>query len=153
MSHSKSVITELIVTGFDDAYTASLANAALARLQEELGMATNDVAAVIRKADGNIAVQQTLSRDAGRNESSTFWETLADQLFAPESSTGTATEAASGKGAAVGIDPTSASRIANQLRLSKSALLVRARGLAQQEKMVGVLQGFGGELVRVPFEF
>ncbi len=153
MSHSKSVMTELIVTGFDDAYTASLANAALARLQEELGLAMNDVAAVIRRADGNIAVQQTLSRNAGRNESSTFWETLADQLFAPESSTGTATEVASGKGAAVGIDPTFASRIANQLRLCKSALLVRARGLVQSEKVVGVLQGFGGELVRVPFEF
>ncbi len=146
-------MTELIVTGFDDAYTASLANAALARLQEELGMATNDVAVVIRRADGNIAVQQTLSRTAGRNESSTFWETLADQLFAAESSTGTATEAATGKGAAVGIDPTSASRVANQLRLCKSALLVRARGLAQREKVVGVLQGFDGELVRVPFEF
>jgi uncharacterized membrane protein len=153
MSHSRSEITAVIVTGFDDAHTASLANAALARLHEELGLAMNDVAMIIRSADGKIAVQQTLGRNAGRNESSTFWETLADQLFAPESSTGTATEAASGKGAAVGIDPTSASRIANQLRLCKSALLVRAGGLAQSEKVVGVLRGFDGELVRVPFQF
>ena len=142
-------MTELIVTGFDDAHTASLANAALARLKEELGMATNDVAIIIRSADGNIAVQQTLSRDAGRNESSTFWETLADQLFAPESSTGTATAAASGKGAAVSIDSTSRSRVVNQLRLCKSALLVRTRDLAQREKLLGVLQGFDGELARL----
>ena len=87
-------MTELIVTGFDDAYTACLTQAALARLQEELGLAMNDVAMVIRRADGNIALQQTLSRNAGRNEPSTFWETLSDQLFAPESSTGTVTEAA-----------------------------------------------------------
>ena len=153
MFHAKSVMSELIVTGFDDTYTASLANAALARLREEMGLAMNDVTVVARRADGNIAISQTLSRDAGRNESSTFWDTLADQLFAPESSTGAATEAALGKGAAVGIDPTSTNRIANQLRLCKSALLVRARGLAQSEKVVGVLQGFGGELVRVPFEF
>ena len=116
-------------------------------------MATNDVAAVIRKADGRIAVQQTLSRNAGRNESSTSWNRLVDQLFAPESSTAMATEAATGKGAAVDIDPASADRIANQLRLCKSALLVRARGLAQREKVVGVLQGFDGELVLVPLEF
>jgi uncharacterized membrane protein len=146
-------MTELIVTGFGGAHTATLAHAALARLQEELGMTMNDTATVIRKDDGNIAVQQVISRNAGRNESSMFWETLADQLFAPESLTGTATEAVTGKGAAVGIDPASAGRIANQLRLCKSALLVRARGLAQRDKVVGVLRGFDGEPVRVPLEF
>ena len=115
-------------------------------------MATNDVAIVLRGADGTVAVQENLQRDAGRNESSTFWETFADLLFAPESSTGTVTEAESGKGAAVGIDPMSASRVANQLRLCRSGLLVLARGLAQREKVVGVLQGFDGELARVPLE-
>ena len=153
ISIAESVMTELIVTGFDEAYTASLVHAALARLQEELGLAMNDVAMVIRRADGNIAVQQTLGRRAARNEPSTFWETIADQLFASDAITGAATGAASAKDAAVGIDPTFASHIANQLRLCKSALLVRARSLAQQEKVVGVLQGFGGELVRAPLEF
>ncbi|MCP3870204.1 MAG: hypothetical protein GY703_19345 [Gammaproteobacteria bacterium] len=74
MSDSKSVTTELVIAGFDDAFTAYLASAALARLKVELEMATNDIAAVIRKADGKIAVQQTINRDAGRNESSTPWE-------------------------------------------------------------------------------
>ncbi len=115
-------------------------------------MATDDVAMVLRETDGSIAVQQLLHRDTGRNESSTFWETLADLLFTPESSAGTAAEAASEKCATVGINPTFTSRTVNQLRLCKSALLVRTRSLAQREKVVGVLRGFEGELTRVPFE-
>ena len=149
MSHSKSVVTELIVTGFDDPFTASLAYAALARLQDELGLEVSDAVIVTRMADGNIAVQQTRRRNAGGSESATFWETIADQLFSSELSTGTATEAALEKGAAAGIDPTSASRVADQFRLCKSALLVRTRALAQREKVVGLLKGFGGELSRV----
>jgi len=145
-------MTELIVAGFDDTHTVFLARAALARLQQEAGMATNDVAIVLRGADGTVAVQQNLQRDTGGNESSTFWETFADLLFAPESSTGTATEAAAEKGAAVGIDPISAIRVADQLRLCKSGLFVLARGLAQRERVVGVLQGFDTELARVPLE-
>ena len=152
MTHTNAIMTELIVAGFDDTHTVFLARAALARLQKEAGMATNDVAIVLRGADGTVAVQQNLQRDAGRNESSTFWETFADLLFAPESSTGAATEAESGKGAAVGIDPMSASRVAKQLRLCRSGLLVLAKGLGQREKVVGVLQGFDGELARVPLE-
>jgi len=152
MTHTNAIMTELIVAGFDDTHTVFLARAALARLQNEAGMATNDVAIVLRGADGTVAVQQNLQRDAGRNESSTFWETFVDLLFAPESSTGTATEVASGKGAAVGIDPNSAIRVADQLRLCRSGLLVLARGLPQRERVVGVLQGFDTELARVPLE-
>jgi uncharacterized membrane protein len=136
------IVTELIVTGYGDVYTVFLARAALARLQEELGMTTDDVAMVLRGADGNVALQQTLNRHAGRNESSTFWETIADQLFAPESSPGSATGAESENRATVGIDPAFMSRVVNQLQLCESALLVRARGQAQREKVVGLLQGF-----------
>jgi len=150
MTHTNAILTELIVAGFGDTHTVFLARAALAGLQKETGMATNDVAIVLRGADGTVAVQENLERDAGRNESSTFWETFADLLFAPESSTGTATEAASEKVAAVGIDPISAIRVADQLRLCKSGLFVLARGLAQRERVVGVLQGFDTELARVP---
>ena len=152
MTHTNAIVTELIVAGFDDTHTVFLARAALARLQKEAGMATNDVAIVLRGDDGNVAVQQNLQRNADRNESSTFWETFADLLFAPESSTGTATEAVSGKGAAVGIDPNSVIRVADQLRLCKSGLFVLARDLAQRERVVGVLQGFDTELARVPLQ-
>ena len=152
MTGTKAVISEIVVTGFGDTQTAFLARAALARLQKELGIATEDVAMVLRRVDGDVAVQQTLNRDTGRSELSTFWKTLIDQLFASELLAGTASEAASGKGATTGINPTLMSRAANQLRLCESALLVRTSGLAQQEKVVGLLQGFDGELARLPIE-
>ena len=152
MTDTKAVMSEIIVTGFGDTQTAYLARAALARLQKELGVATEDVSMVLRGVDGDIAVQQTLNRDTGRSELSTFWKMLIDQLFAPELSAGTASEAASGKCATTGIDPTFTSRAANQLRLCESALLVRTSGLAQQEKVVGLLQGFDGELARLPYQ-
>ena len=97
-------------------------------------------------------MQQMLHRDNGRSESSTFWGTLADLFFAPGSSASTAAETVSEKCATVGIDPAFTSRTVNQFRLCESALLVRTRGLAQREKVVGVLQGFDGELTQVPFE-
>jgi uncharacterized membrane protein len=146
MSDIKDVMSELIVTGFGNKYTVFLAHAALARLQEELGMTIDDVAVVLRGADGNVAVQQTLNRHAARNESSIFWETIADLLLAPESSPGTVTEVEVEKCATVGIDPTFMSGIVNQLRLCESAFLVRARGQVQREKVVGVLQGFVGKV-------
>jgi uncharacterized membrane protein len=145
-------MSEIVVSGFGDTQTAYLARAALARLQKELGMATEDVAMVLRGVDGDVAVQQTLNRDTGRSELSTFWKTLVDQLFAPELSAGTASEAASGKCATTGINPTFTSRAANQLRLCESALLVRTSGPAQREKVVGVLGGFDGELARLPIK-
>ena len=145
-------MSEIVVTGFGDTQTAYLARAALARLQKELGMAPEDVAMVLRGVDGDVAVQQTLNRDTGRSELSTFWKTLIDQLFASELLAGTASEAASGKCATTGINPTLMSRAANQLRLCESALLVRTSGLAQREKVVGLLQGFDGELARLPLE-
>ena len=151
-TNTRALTDEIIVTGFGDIQTAFLALATLARLQRELGMATDDLAIVLREADGSIAVQQTLLRGTGRNKSSTLWNTLAYLFFTPESAAGTAVETVSEKCAAIGIDPTFTSRTVNQLRLCESALLVRTRGLAQREKVVGVLQGFDGELTGVPVE-
>ena len=152
MENTRVLRDEIIVTGFDNTQTAFLALATLARLQRELGMATVDLAMVTREADGSIAVQQSLLRGTGRNESSTFWGTVADLFFTPESSAGKAAETVSEKCATVGIDPTYMSRIVNQYRLCESALLVRTRSLAQREKVLGVLRGFDGELTRVPVE-
>ena len=148
MEPSQSDYTELIVAGFDDAYTASLALAALARLQEDLELAMNEIAVVIREKGGSIALQQTLTREADDRESSILWGPLADQLFAHESPTLSASAANSRAGTTVDIDPAVASHISVQLRLCKSALLVRSRVLSQREKLSGVLQGFGGKILR-----
>ena len=152
MENTSLLRDEIIVAGFGDTQTAFLAHATLARLQRELGMATHDVAMVLREADGRIAVQQMLLRGTVKNESSTLWDTLADLFFTPESSAGTAVETVSEKCATVGVNPTFMSRIVNQYRLCEPALFVRTRGLTQREKVVGVLRGFDGELTRLPLE-
>ena len=94
MTDTKVRTTELVVAGFDGTNTAFLARAALARLQQEWGLASGDVAIVLREADGQVVLEQTLNRSTGRNESSTLWEMFADLFFAPESSAGTAAKAA-----------------------------------------------------------
>jgi len=151
MTVTTTAKTELVAIGFGDTHTVFLARAALARmLKEDHGMAIDDMAIVLRGTDGNVAVQQTLDRDAGRNDSSTFWDSSADLLFAIESPVGKATEETLEKCAKVGIDPASANLVFNQFQLCKSALLVRTKNLARLEKVIGVLRGFGGELARVP---
>jgi len=140
------------MAGFGDAYTVFLARAALARLQKESGLATDDVSMFLRDANGGVDVQNPLSRDADKNESSTFWETLADLFFAPESSVSTAAEDESGRCATVGIDPVVRSGVVDKFRSCKSVLLVRTRGMAQRERVVGLLQGFNGVMTCAPLE-
>jgi len=73
MTNTRTATDEIIVTGFGDTQTAFLALATLARLQRELEMATDDLALVLREADGSIAVRRTLLRGTVKNESSTRW--------------------------------------------------------------------------------
>ena len=143
-------MAELIIAGFGSTYTAYLARAALARTQEQLGIATADVAIILRGDDGNVAIQQTHNRNARKNGSSAFLEALADLLFIPESSGDTAIEVAPEICATVGIDLALMSRAVNQFQWCESALLVKIRGLAQREEVVGLLHGFDGEVLRVP---
>jgi uncharacterized membrane protein len=141
---TKAISTELIVTGFGNTHTVFLARAALARLQDELGMAVDDVAVIVRGVDGDLTVQQALNRNAARNGASAFWETLADLFFTPSSSACTC--------ATIGNDLSFTRPHVNRFRSYESALLVRTRSPSQREKVVGVLQGFNGELTRVPLE-
>jgi uncharacterized membrane protein len=155
MTHQRAAttevaMTELVIAGFGKLHTAYLARAALARLQEQFGIATVDMAMVLRGADGGVSVQQTLNRDARRNGSSAYWEILADLFIIPDLQADAATGATAEKCATIGVDPAFASSLSNQLRLCESVVLVRTRDLAQREKVVGLLQGFDGEVLRVP---
>jgi uncharacterized membrane protein len=54
MTDTKAVMGEIVVAGFGDTQTVFLARAALARLQKELGMTTEDMAMVLRGVDGEL---------------------------------------------------------------------------------------------------
>jgi uncharacterized membrane protein len=146
----EEIMSELIVSGFDDAHTAFLARAALARLQKELGLSVYDLAMVTRGEDGRVAVQQVVDLDGSAGEGAILWETWADLLFTPGKSTGTAGAAALAKGGVVAIDPALASRVAEQFRSHASALLVLVRSRVGRDQVLGVLQGFHAEIARVP---
>jgi uncharacterized membrane protein len=141
---------QIIVIGFDDPHTSFLARAALARLQKELGLPSHDLATINRGKEGEVDVHQSTNIGGGMDGRAAFWKALADLLFTPGLSAGTASDASSAIVAEIGIDRAFTSRAAEQLRSSKSALLVLVRGVAMREQLLGVLHGFQGEIMRTP---
>jgi uncharacterized membrane protein len=141
---------ELIAIGFDDTRTVFLARVALARLQKELGLSVHDMAIVTREADGGVAVQQVVNLGDRAQESSTIWEVLANLIFTPGPSIDTVSDVELARFAIGDIDRALTSRIAEQFRLRESALLVLVKSLPVREQVLGVLNGFQGETVRMP---
>jgi uncharacterized membrane protein len=141
---------ELIVIGFDDRNTVFLARVALARLQKVLGLSVHDIAIITREAHGDVAVQQVVNLGDSAEKSSTIWEALADLLFTSGPSMDTVSDVELARCGIGDIDRALTSRIAEQFRLRKSALLVLVRSPPMREQVMGVLHGFEGETVRIP---
>ena len=55
------IVSELIVAGFDDAHTAFLARAALARLQKKLSLPGHDLAVITRECENDVILQQVIN--------------------------------------------------------------------------------------------
>jgi uncharacterized membrane protein len=138
-------MSNLIVARFDDAHTAFLARAALARLQRELSLPGHNLAVVTRDEGGEIALQEAIGFSGEREPRPTYWEALVSLLFAPGRSTGVGGDATSAKLAAIGIDATFRSHLVEQVRAETSALFVLVTGSAIRDKVLGVLRGFRGE--------
>ena len=141
-------MSNLIAARFDDAHTAFLARAALARLQKELSLPGHDLAVVTREEGGEVALQEAIGFSGKRELRPTYWETLIGLLFAPGPSTGAGGEATSAKLAAIGIDATFRAHLAEQVRAETSTLLVLVTEPAKREKVLGVLHGFRGKIMR-----
>lgn len=142
-------MNELIVAGFDDAHTAFLARAALARLQETLCLPGHDVVTVTRSDGGRAAVQEIFSLSGNEETHMTFWKTLVPLFFAPEPPADKVDDALSAQLAAVGIDSTSRHRVVQEVGQCNSALLVMAREPAMRDHVLGVLRGFRAEIAQV----
>ena len=139
---------DLVAAGFDDAHTAFLARAALARLQNELPLPGHDLALVTWAEGGEIALQEAIDLGGDRKMHPTFWKTLVNLLLAPGPSTGTGGDPTSAKLAAIGIDATFRSHLVEQVRAETATLLVLVSGPATRDKVLGVLRGFQGEIMR-----
>jgi uncharacterized membrane protein len=99
--------------------------------------------------DVNIAMAMTIDSDMESGQM--LWKELVTLIFAPEPSTGSDSDAVSANLAAIGIDPAYRSRIDKQVRPDTAALLVLISGHTMRDKVLGVLQGCGGSILRVPF--
>jgi uncharacterized membrane protein len=139
-------MTDLIAAGYDDAHTAFLARATLARLQRELSLPGHELAVVTGEEGGEIALQEAIGLSGEREMHPTFWETLVNLLLAPGPSKGTGDDATSAKLAGIGIDATFRSHFAGQVRAETSALLVLVPGPAIRDRVLGVLNGFRGKI-------
>jgi uncharacterized membrane protein len=133
---------ELLVAGFGDKQTAFLARAALARLQDELGIKTNEAVLISREPDGGVAMQQVSHRPAGKNDNTIFWEMLTDLLFDLKSDSATNTETRADDCAALGVEPTFISDVEKKLRQCESAIFLLTPGKAQWDAVAGMLRGF-----------
>jgi uncharacterized membrane protein len=140
-------VSNLIVARFDDAHTAFLARAALARLQKDLSLSGRDMAVVTREEGGEIVLQEAISLSGERAVRPTCWETLVRLLFGSELSTGEHGDAASAKLASIGIEPTLRSQLTEQIGANTSALLLLSTGPVTRDKVLGVLHGFRGQIV------
>ncbi len=138
------------MAGFDNSQTAFLSRAALARLQKELGLTAQDMAIVTRDADGEVAVQQVVNLGDRSEKSATLWEALAHLFFASEASTDPVSDIALAQFGIGGIDRALTHRTAEQFRSRESAILVLVSSLPVREQVLGVLNGFHGETVRMP---
>ena len=141
-------MSDLIVAGFDDAHTAFLARAALARLQSELPLPGHDLALVTWAEGGEIALQEAVDLSDERKMHPTFWKRLVNLLLAPSPSTGTGDDPPSAKLAAIGIDAAFRNDFTEQVRAESSALLVLSTGPVTRDRVLGVLRGFQGEITR-----
>lgn len=140
-------MSDLIAAVFDDAHTAFLARAALARLQTELSLPGHDLAVVTREKGGEIVLQEATVLNDDREMQPTCWKTLVSLLFAPNHSAGEGRDPASEKLAVLGIDATFRSRLAGQIQADTSALFARVTGPTMRDRVIGMLRGFQGEIM------
>ena len=142
-------MTELIIAVFDRAQTGHLARAALGRMQSDLALRDEDLVVVTRDKVGRVILCEPHGvRDAGAQEMhETFWNTLV-RLLTPRTSARADRKAASAKLAAIGIDATCDRCFDEHFQAGSSALFVLIDGPTMREQVVGVLDGFGGKVMR-----
>ena len=142
------MVSNLIVARFDDAHSAFLARAALARMQKEFSLPGRNLAVVTREAGEEIALQESVGLTADSEMHATYWRRLLSLLLVPPSSTAADTEAAMEKLEAMGIDAAFRSHLSEEIRAGTSALFVLVTEPTMRDKVLGLLRGFQGQIMQ-----
>ena len=142
-------MSDLVVVGFEDEYTAFEMRAALARLQNEYLIDTEDVVVVTKNRQGKVKLQQAANLSAAGAVSGGFWGTLIGLLFL-NPIMGVVVGAGCGplarKLSDIGISEGFIKELAEILQPGTSSLFVLVRR-ATPDKVLEELSGFEGRVI------
>ena len=143
------MMSELIVAGYDDAHTAFMASAALARMEKELALNRRDIAVVSLEEDGEASVREAINLTVGKELHETLWKTLTGLLFSgspADDSENADTTAA--RLSAIGLDDEFVAGIAKTVKPGTSAVLVLTNTSTTRNRVIGILRGFKGRITK-----
>ena len=143
-------MTDLVVVGFEDEYTAFEMRAALARLEKEYLIDMEDVAVVTRNKQGKIKLNQASNVNSAGAVGGGFWGMLVGLLFLNPvlgAAIGCGTEALTDRLSEIGLTKGFVEELGRTLRPGTSALFVLMRR-ATPRRVMEKLRGFEGRVIQ-----
>jgi uncharacterized membrane protein len=143
-------MSDLVVVGFEDEYTAFEIRAALARLEKEYLIDMEDIAVVTRSAQGKIKLNQAANVSTAGAIGGGFWGTLIGLLMLNPvlgAAMSVGTSALVDRLSEIGITKNFMKELGDTLRPGSSALFVLIRR-ATPQRVMEELRGFEGTVVR-----
>jgi uncharacterized membrane protein len=143
-------MTDLVIVGFEDEYTAFEMRAALARFEKEYLIDMEDVAVVTRTKEGRVKLNQAANVNTVGAVGGGFWGTLIGLLLLNPvlgAAMGAGTSVLEGRLSEIGVTEDFVRALGNTLRPGTSALFVLMRR-AMPQKVMKELDGFEGTVIK-----
>ena len=142
-------MSNLVVIGFDDEYTAFQMRAELAKLQNEYLIEMEDVVVVTKDDKGKVHLHQAANLTAEGAKSGAFWGALIGMVFLNPimgAAIGAGAGTLSGKYSDIGISDEFMKGLGETITPGSSALFVQVRK-STPDKVLEALKGFKGKVL------
>lgn len=143
-------MSDLIVIGFDDEFTAEEVRTKLLRLQQDYLVDLEDAVVAVKKKDGKVKLNQIHNLTATGAISGSFWGLLIGLIFFSPflgAAVGAAAGAVSGALADVGINDDFMKKLSQTLKPQTSALFILIRKAAV-DKVLEELAPYNGSILQ-----
>ena len=143
-------MSNLVVIGFEDEYTAFEMRAALVKLQKEYLIEMEDVVVVTKDEKGKVNLHQAMNLTASGAAGGGFWGMLVGMLFLNPllgAAVGAGAGALSGKLSDYGIEDKFMKQLGETFQPGNSALCVLVRK-STPDKVLEQLKGFNGKVIK-----
>ena len=143
-------MSDLIVIGFENEYTAFEMRAELIKLQKEYLLQMEDSVVVTKDNKGKVKLHQATNLTAAGAVGGTFWGMLIGMIFLNPllgAAIGAGAGALSGKLSDIGIDDTFIKELGKTITPESSALFVLVRKVTP-DKVLEALKGFEGKVLK-----